>query len=284
VSFWSNRSDKREGKREESMLIVGERINASRKPIAEAITAQDWAFIKKEAVDQREAGAQFIDVNAGIFVGEEARYLTWLIQVIQEEEEVPLCIDSPDAKVLGAALAIHKGRAMVNSITDEKERFQKIIPLVKEHRSQVVALCMTDGGMPTTSEERFQIASRLIEKLTREGVSLEDIFVDPLVMPISTDIGYGMAVLETLEKISQTFPKVNTICGLSNVSYGLPSRKLVNQTFLVSAMTKGLTAVILDPLDRRIMANLITTDALLGRDPYCGDYLTAFRAGKLDPT
>jgi cobalamin-dependent methionine synthase I len=266
------------------MLIVGERINASRKPIAEAITAQDRAFIKKEAEDQREAGAQFIDVNAGIFVGEEARYLTWLIQVIQEEEEVPLCIDSPDAKVLAAALAIHKGRAMVNSITDEKERFQKIIPLVKEHRSQVVALCMTDGGMPTTSEERFQIASRLIEKLTREGVSLEDIFVDPLVMPISTDIGYGMAVLETLEKISQTFPKVNTICGLSNVSYGLPSRKLVNQIFLVSAMTKGLTAVILDPLDRRIMANLITTDALLGRDPYCGDYLTAFRAGKLDPT
>jgi cobalamin-dependent methionine synthase I len=264
------------------MLIVGERINASRKPIAAAIEANDADFIKKEALDQQRAGAHLIDVNAGVFVGQEVRYLKWLVQTIQEEGEIPLCIDSPDSNALAQALSVHKGRAMVNSITDEADRYQKMIPLIKEFRPQVVALCMTDGGMPKTAEERFRISSRLIERLVQDGVSLEDIYIDPLVVPISTDTNNGTAVLNTLERISASFPKVNTICGLSNISYGLPLRNLVNQTFLVAAMTKGLTAVILDPLDKRMMANLVTTQALLGRDEYCGGYLAAFRAGTLD--
>jgi 5-methyltetrahydrofolate--homocysteine methyltransferase len=264
------------------MLIVGERINASRKTIAEAISAQNSIFIKKEAVDQKNAGANLIDVNAGVFVDDEVRYLKWLIQTVQEVVDLPLCIDSPNPKAIAEALSIHKGRAMINSITDEADRYQKLIPVIKEFKPQVVALCMTDGGMPKTSEERFQIASRLIEKLIREGVASQDIFIDPLVMPISTDKNYGKIVLDTIEKISASFPKVNTICGLSNVSFGLPSRKLINQLFLVAAMTKGLTAVILDPLDKRIMGNLFTTRALLGKDEYCGGYLKAYRAGNLD--
>jgi 5-methyltetrahydrofolate--homocysteine methyltransferase len=121
----------------------------------------------------------------------------------------------------------------------------------------------------------------LIEKLTNDGVSPEDIFIDPLVMPISTDKNYGIAVLETIEQIATSFPNVNTICGLSNISFGLPSRRYVNQVFLVMAMTRQLKAVILDPLDKRIMANLIITQSLLGRDEYCEDFLTAFRTGKL---
>lgn len=264
------------------MLIVGERINASRKSIADAIVAQDGALIRKEALDQLNVGAHLIDVNAGVFVGEEVKYLRWLVQTIQEVAETPLCIDSPDAKALAGALSVHKGRAMVNSITDEADRYEKMIPIIKEFRPQVVALCMTDGSVPTTSEERFQIASRLIEKLIHEGISPEDIYIDPLVMPLSTDTNDGMAVLETLEKVSRSFPRVNTICGLSNISYGLPSRRLINQIFLVAAITKGLNAVILDPMDKRIMANLITAQALLGKDEYCGEFLAAFRARKLD--
>jgi len=264
------------------MLIVGERINASRKPIAAAISSQDAAFIKKEAVDQKNAGAHLIDANAGIFVDEEIRYLKWLVQTIQESVDIPVCIDSPNPKAIAEALTIHKGRAMINSITDETDRYQKLIPIIKEFKPQVVALCMTDGGMPKNAEERFAIASRLIEKMTREGVKPEDIYIDPLVMPISTDKNYGNDVLKTIEKIALTFPKVNTICGLSNVSYGLPQRKIINQLFLVAAMTKGLTGVILDPLDKRIMANLVTTRALLGKDDYCAGYLTAFRGGKLE--
>ncbi len=264
------------------MLIVGERINASRKLIANAIVAQDSAFIKKEAVDQKNAGVHFIDVNAGIFVAEEVGYLKWLVQTIQGEVEVPLCIDSPNPKAMAEALSIHKGRAMINSITDEADRYQKLLPIIKEFRTKVVALCITDGSMPKTSLERVRIASRLIEKLTREGVAPEDIYIDPLVMPISTDKDYGKEVLNTLEKISVSFPEVNTICGLSNISFGLPSRRLINQIFLIAAMTKGLTAVILDPLDKRIMANLMTAQALLGRDEYCSQFLAAFREGKLN--
>jgi len=264
------------------MLIVGERINASRKPIAAAISAQDAAFIKKEAADQKNAGAHLIDANAGIFVDDEIRYLKWLVQTIQGAVDIPVCIDSPNPKAIAEALTIHKGRAMINSITDEADRYQKLIPIIKEFKPQVVALCMTDGGMPRNAEERFAIASRLIEKMTREGIKPEDIYIDPLVMPISTDKNYGNEVLKTIEKIALTFPKVNTICGLSNVSYGLPQRKMINQLFLVAAMTKGLTGVILDPLDKRIMANLVTTRALLGKDDYCAGYLTAFRGGKLE--
>jgi 5-methyltetrahydrofolate--homocysteine methyltransferase len=141
---------------------------------------------------------------------------------------------------------------------------------------------MTDGRMPMSSEERFQIASRLIEKLIHDGISPEDIFLDPLVMPISADPNSGIAVLETLERILTSFPSVNTICGLSNISYGLPSRRVINQIFLVAAMVRGLKAVILDPLDKKIMANLITTEALLGRDEYCSQFISAYRAGKLD--
>jgi cobalamin-dependent methionine synthase I len=264
------------------MLIVGERINASRKSIADAIAAQDNAAIKKEALEQQRAGAHLIDVNAGVFINEEARYLQWLVQTIQEERDIPLCIDSPNPGAMAKALAVHKGRAMVNSITEEKERYQKLIPIIKEFRPQVVALCITDGSMPQTAEERFAIASRLIDKLMGEGVAPEDIYLDPLVMPLSTDKNNGKSVLDTLEKISTSFPRVNTICGLSNISYGLPARRLINQIFLVAAMTKGLTAVILDPLDKRIMSNLLTTEALLGKDEFCSAFLSAFRTGRLE--
>ncbi len=265
------------------MLIIGERINASRKSIADAIVAKDGAFIKKEALDQQNAGAHLVDVNAGVFVGEEAKYLRWLVQTIQQNEaEIPLCIDTSDARAMAEALSVHKGRAMVNSITDEANRYQKMISVIKDFRPQVVALCIDDNGIPSTSEGRFLIASRLIEKLTREGISPEDIYIDPLVMPLSVDTNNGTAVLETLEKLSKSFPEVNTICGLSNISYGLPSRGLCNQIFLVAAIIKGLKAVILDPLDKRIMANLITTLTLLGRDAYCSGYLSAFRKGNLN--
>ena len=264
------------------MLIIGERINASRKSIAEAIETEDVAFIKKEAEDQLKAGAHLIDVNAGVFLDKEMDYLSWLVKTIQAEGEVPLCIDSANPKALAKALSVHKGRAMINSITDEKDRYEKMIPVIREFRPQVVALCITDGGMPTNSNERFLIASKLVEKLTSDEVSPGDIFIDPLVMPISTDKNYGIAVLETIEQIATSFPSVNTICGLSNISFGLPSRRYVNQVFLVMAMTRQLKAVILDPLDKRIMANLIITRSLLGRDEYCEEFLTAFRTGKLD--
>jgi 5-methyltetrahydrofolate corrinoid/iron sulfur protein methyltransferase len=264
------------------MLIIGERITANRKIVASAIESHDHVFIREEALQQRAAGAHFIDLNARVFAEEESHHLKWMVQTIQEDSEIVLSLDSGNPKALSGALSIHKGRAILNSVTDEKDRLDVLAPLIREFRPRVIALCMGDDGVPKDSGERFEIANRLIEKLIREGSDPGDIFVDPLVLPMSMDDKSGRSFLDALHRLSKTFPKVNTICGLSNISYGLPARRLVNQIFLVAAITEGLNSVILDPLDRRMMANLRTAEALLGKDEYCSAYLSAFREGKFE--
>jgi cobalamin-dependent methionine synthase I len=264
------------------MLIVGERINSSRKGIEPALRDRDAEFIMREAKDQVDAGAHLIDVNTATLMDKEVESLTWAIQLIQGSLDIPVCIDSPNPVTVGEVLPSCKGKAMVNSITAEAERYAQLISLIQDHKPNVVGLCMDDRGMPDTAEDRIRIASDLIEKFTKDGVPIGDIYIDPVVTPVSTDTRYGMAVLDAIEAIMKAFPGVHTICGLSNVSFGLPNRKQVNQMFLVMAMTRGLDGVILDPCDKRIMANLITTVTLLGKDEFCMNYLTAFREGKFD--
>jgi 5-methyltetrahydrofolate--homocysteine methyltransferase len=264
------------------MLVVGERINSSRKGIGVAIRDRDAAFIAKEARDQVDAGAHVIDVNTATLMDEEVESLMWAVQLIQDSVHVPICMDSPNPTAMAEALPFCREKAMLNSITAETGRYATLISLIQEYKPNVVGLCMDDRGMPDTGEDRIRIASDLIEKLTSDGVPMGDIYIDPVVTPVSTDTRYGMAVLDAIEAIMKEFPGVHTICGLSNVSYGLPNRRQVNQMFLVMAMTKGLDAVILDPCDKRIMANLITTTTLLGKDQFCMDYLKAFRQGKFE--
>jgi 5-methyltetrahydrofolate--homocysteine methyltransferase len=264
------------------MLIVGERINASRKSIKPAIENGDADFIVKEAENQVKAGAHLVDVNAGVFVGKEVEYLPWLVETIQAKTDVTLCLDSPDPKAIEAALAVHKGQAMINSISLEEKRFQEILPLIPKYKARVVALCMTDKGMPKTAEERFDVATELIEKLTKVGVPLDHIYVDPLVMAVSTDSSFGIEFLRAVGRIMEGHRGVHTICGLSNISFGLPLRRQLNQTFAVMAMTMGLDALIIDPLDRRMMANILTAETLLGTDAYCAGYLRAYREGRFE--
>jgi 5-methyltetrahydrofolate--homocysteine methyltransferase len=264
------------------MLVVGERINSSRKGVEQAIRERNAEFITKEARGQVDAGAHVIDVNTATLMEKEIEALKWAVQLIGDSVDISICIDSPDPVAVTEVLPTCKGKAMINSITAEEERYAKLIPLIQEHKPNVVGLCMDDRGMPDSAEDRVRIASELIAKLTKDGVPMEDIYIDPVVTPVSTDIRYGMAALDAIEAIMKAFRGVHTICGLSNVSYGLPNRKQVNQMFLVMAMTRGLDAVILDPCDKRIMANLITTVTLLGKDEFCMNYLTAFREGKFD--
>lgn len=264
------------------MLVVGERINSSRKVIESAIRDQDAEFITREARDQVDAGAHVIDVNTATLMEGEVESLKWAIQLIQDSVDIPLCIDSPNSVAVTEVLPLCKGKAMINSITAEAERYARLIPLIQEHKPNVVGLCMDDRGVPDTAEDRIRIASDLIGKLTGDGVPLGEIYIDPVVTPVSTDTRYGMTVLDAVEAIMKEVPGVHTICGLSNVSYGLPNRTQVNQMFLVMAMTRGLDAVILDPCDKRIMAHLITTMTLLGKDEFCTNYLKAFREGKFD--
>jgi 5-methyltetrahydrofolate--homocysteine methyltransferase len=261
------------------MFIVGERINASRKQIKPAIENRDKDFIVNEANIQVKAGAHLVDVNAGVFVNKETEYLPWLVETIQAKVDVPLCIDSPDPKAIEAALTVHKGQPMINSISLEKKRFEEVLPLIGKYNAKVVALCMNDKGMPRTASERVDIAAELIEKLTKAGTPLGNIYVDPLVMAVSTDSIFGVEFLQAVQQIMGTHPGVHTICGLSNVSYGLPIRKNLNQVFAVMAIARGLDSLIIDPLDRKMMANIITAETLAGTDKYCMNYLKAYREG-----
>ena len=264
------------------MIIVGELINASRKAIAEAIEKQDAAAIQKVATDQRENGADYIDVNAGVFVGQEVDYLKWLVTTVQEVVDGPCSIDSPDPKAIEAALPLHKGTPMINSISLEKERYDALLPIVAGTDFKVVALCMSDEGMPETVDDRMQIADKLVNGLLQNNVAVENIYVDPLVQPVATNNTYGVDFLSAIEKIVTTFKSIHTLCGLSNISFGLPERKFLNQTFMVMAISKGLDGAIVNPLDKKMMANIITAEALMGKDDYCANYLSAYREKKFE--
>ena len=264
------------------MIIIGELINASRKAIGVHIENQDAAAIKKVAKDDFECGADYIDVNAGIFVGKEPEYLTWLVKTVQEEVDAPCAIDSPDPKAIEAALAVHKGTPMINSISLEKDRYDVLMPILAGTDLKVVALCMSDDGMPETVDDRMAIADKLINGLLQNNVKLENIYVDPLVQPLSVNKQFGVEFLNSIEKIMQTFKGIHTTCGLSNISYGLPNRKFLNQMFMVQAIGKGLDGAIVNPLDKNMMANIIAAEALVGKDDYCMKYLQAHRAGKFD--
>ncbi|NYE58508.1 methyltetrahydrofolate cobalamin methyltransferase [Carboxydothermus ferrireducens] len=264
------------------MLIVGELINASRKQIADFIKDRNVAEIQKVAKDQWEAGADYIDVNAGIFVGEEAELLRWLVQIVQEVVDAPCSIDSPDPQAIEAALSVHKGIAMINSISLEKERFEKLLPIIAGSDLKVIALCMSDEGMPETTEERVKVADKLINALVQNNIKEENIYVDPLVQPIATNHIFGKEFLNAIDEITKRFPTVHTMCGLSNVSYGLPNRKFLNQTFAVMAIAKGLDGLIINPLDKEMMARIIAAETLIGRDLYCSNYLKAYRDKKFE--
>lgn len=264
------------------MIIIGELINASRKQIAPAIENKDADTIQKIAKDERENGADFIDVNAGVFVGKESDYLKWLVTTVQETVEAPCCLDSPDPKAIETALSIHKGVPMINSISLEKERYEALLPVVSGTECKVVALCMSDKGMPETTDDRVSIADELINKLLKNNVPLDNIYVDPLVQPVSTKDSYGIEFLNAIEKIINKFPGVHTICGLSNISFGLPERKFLNQTFMVMAITKGLDAAIVNPLDKGMMAKIVAAETLAGKDEYCSQYLQAWRDKKFE--
>jgi len=263
------------------MFIIGGKINTRRKGIEEAVRRRDAAFITKVAQDQAEAGAHYIDVNAGTFLDQEVDCLCWLVDTVQNEVDRPLCLDSPNPKALSEAIKRHKGEPMVNSISLEEDRFQSLLPVITSRPCHVVALCMAQTSMPTTVEERVQVGSQLIEMLTDNGIPLEKIYVDPLVHPVSVDTRMGIATLGAISKITADFPGVHTICGLSNISFGLPERHLINRSFLALCQSYGLSAAILDPTDKQLMATLLAVEMLLGQDEYCEDYIDAYENGRI---
>ena len=264
------------------MRIVGELINASRKAIKGAIEAEDADTIAGIAVEQAGAGADYIDVNAGLFGDREPDYLKWLVRTVQAAVDRPCCIDSPSPAAIEAALSVHRGTPMINSISLEKERCERLMPIIAGTDMKVIALCMSDSGMPQTVADRMTIADELVGGLLKNNVAVENIFVDPLVQPVSVDNTFGVEFVNAIEQIVNSFPGIHTACGLSNISYGLPARKFMNQTFMTMAIAKGLDGAIINPLDNRMMANIIAAEALAGKDNFCMNYLKAFRAGMFE--
>ena len=263
------------------MIIIGELINTSRKSIAAMVKEQDQTGIQKVACDQSANGAKYIDVNAGTFMDSEAERLKWLITTVQSKTDCSCCIDSPNPSAIEAALSVHKGEAMINSISLEKKRYDALLPVIAGTDLKVIALCMSDEGMPETVDERLNIADKLVNGLVKNNVLPENIFIDPLVQPVATRINYGMEFLDAIEKINTALKGVHTVCGLSNISYGLPARKLMNRTFMAMAIAKGLDAAIINPLDNKMMVNISAALALAGKDDFCMKYIKAYRAGKL---
>jgi 5-methyltetrahydrofolate--homocysteine methyltransferase len=264
------------------MLIIGERINASRKPIHEAIASRDALFIQHEAKAQAEAGAHYLDVNAGTFAHEEATHLRWVIETVQEAIDLPLCVDSADPAAIEAMMPLLKRTPVINSITLEASRLEGILPLAARYKTKVIALCQSADAIADNTEAKVRMAGEVVEKAGAAGIPLEDLYIDPLVYPVATDDRSALATLDAIERIMKEFPGVHTTCGLTNVSYGLPDRKLVNRTFLVAAIVRGLDSVIADPTDKQLLGALRAALLIAGKDEYCMDYITAFREGRFE--
>lgn len=264
------------------MIIVGELINGSRKPVAEALASRDAGAIAEIARRQVEAGADLLDVNAGTGPDREIEDLLWLIDAITGQVDIPLCIDSPNLEAIKAGLE-RAGRraAMINSTTAEENRLTALLPLVEDHGCSIIALCMGDEGVPGDARGRYDMAQLLVETLTAGNIPPEKIYLDPIVCPISVDGRAGRTTLETLRMIKEGLPRAKTICGLSNISFGLPERQLLNRGFLSIMRAAGLDAAILDPTDPKLTAGLLAAEALLGHDENCLTYIGASREGKL---
>lgn len=264
------------------MKIIGEKINGTRKRVAQAIADRDEAYIRKLATDQVEAGADWLDVNAGTHPAQEAEDLVWLIENVQAVTDVSLCLDSANPDALATAIKAVDRTPMINSISGEEKRLEEILPLVAKHGCQVIALAMDSKSVPSTSEERIEIIHQVMEATRAGRVPDENVYVDPLAMTIATDVNSGVAALETIEAVREAYPDCHFTIGLSNISFGLPARSTINRTFLTMAMQAGLDSAILDPLDQELQAAILATELLLGHDKHCLNYVRAARAGQFD--
>lgn len=261
------------------MKIIGEKINGTRKRIASAIAERNAAYIKDLAVKQVEAGAVWLDVNAGTHPAQEPDDLVWLIETIQSVVDIPLSLDSANPAALQVAIQAVNKTPMINSISGEPDRLEKILPIVAEHGCEVIALAMDDKKIPETTAKRLEIIAKIIVATRAAHVPDEKVYVDPLVMTIATANQSAVVAYETIRAVHEQYPAVHFTMGLSNISFGLPARKQINRTFLIMAMQNGLDSAILDPLDKELMAAILTTNLLLGRDKHCLNYIRGSRKG-----
>jgi len=259
--------------------VIGERINPTgRKKFAEALRAGDLSQVVADVERQVAAGADMLDVNAGVPLADEADLLARMVRLVQEHTDLPLCLDSSVVEALEAGLAVYRGKALVNSVTGEDDRLAEVLPLVKRYGAAVIALANDETGIPETVEKRLEITDKIVRVATREyGIPLEDIVIDPLAMTVGADTGAVTVTLETIREIRRRYG-LNMCLGASNVSFGLPDRATINAAFLAMAMSAGLTSAIMNALAPECVAAVRAGDLLLGNDPWGANWIAAYRA------
>jgi 5-methyltetrahydrofolate--homocysteine methyltransferase len=257
--------------------IIGERINPTgRKALAAEMAEGTLDRVAADALAQVEAGAAILDVNAGIPMVDEPALLAQVVELVQSITDVPLCIDSSVVDALARGLEVYQGKALVNSVNGEEERLEAVLPLVKKYEAAVIGLAMDDSGIPQTPELRFQVAKKILERAQDHGIPAEDVLIDPLVLPVGASPNAGRNVLETLRLLKEGLG-VNTVCGASNVSFGLPDRPALNAAFLSMCVASGITAVIANPLEEISRAGILAGDLLMGNDEHCMNWIKAHR-------
>jgi 5-methyltetrahydrofolate--homocysteine methyltransferase len=262
---------------ERPFVLIGERINPTgRKIMAEEMKVGDYSRVQSDALAQVAAGAHMLDVNAGIPLADEPRILAEAIQLVQSLTDVPLSIDSSIIDALEAGLAVYQGKALVNSVTGEDESLDRVLPLVKKHGAAVVAISNDETGISEDIDVRFKVAQKIVNRASDYGIPACDVVVDPLVMPIGAINSAGREVLRLIYRL-RTELKVNTTCGASNVSFGLPNRNGFNGAFISMAIQAGMTSAITNPLHAEVVAASLGADVMLGKDPDCARWIRQFR-------
>jgi 5-methyltetrahydrofolate--homocysteine methyltransferase len=258
-------------------VVIGERINPTgRRLLAGEMKAGDFSRVEADAIAQVAAGANVLDVNAGIPMADEPALLAQAIRLVQSLTDVPLSIDSSVVEALEAGLEAYQGKALLNSVTGEEERLERVLPLVKKHGAAVVAICNDDTGISTDIDVRFEVAKKIINRAADHGIPACDVVVDPLVMPVGAMADAAVQVMQLIRRL-RTELNVNTTCGASNVSFGLPNRNGLNPAFLAMAIGAGMTSAITNPLETSLMQAVRGADVLMDHDPQCANWIGAYR-------
>jgi 5-methyltetrahydrofolate--homocysteine methyltransferase len=258
-------------------VMIGERINPTgRKLLMEEMARGDYSRVVADAVAQVEAGAQMLDVNAGIPLADEPRILAECIKLVQDTVDVPLSIDSSIVAALEAGLQAYRGKALLNSVTGEEERLEVVLPLVKKYGAAVVAISNDETGISEDPDVRYSIAKKIVERAADYGIPREDIVVDPLVMPVGAINNAGRQLIHLLRRLREEL-KVNTTCGASNFSFGLPNRRGLASSFLPMMIGAGMTSAIMNPLHPEDLQAIAGADVVMGNDPNCGKWIKRFR-------
>ncbi|MDQ3738349.1 MAG: dihydropteroate synthase [Actinomycetota bacterium] len=258
-------------------VMIGERINPTgRKLLAEEMKRGDFSRVEADAVAQVEAGAHMLDVNAGIPLADEPALLAKAVQLVQGVTDVPLSIDSSIIEALETGLAVYQGKPLVNSVTGENEVMERVLPLVAKHGAAVVAISNDETGISMDIDVRFAVAKRIVERAADHGIPAHDVVVDPLVMPVGALATAGQDAFSLIRRLRDEL-KVNTTCGASNVSFGLPNRHVVTGTFLAMAIGSGMTSAIMSPLHPEVRSAVMAADVLAGHDRDCGAWIRANR-------